>query len=96
MEAVLRRGTAPLFGQALFQPLAAAAQGGVDCARRGSQAPLQNLQGEADVVLALVVAAQGDFGAVHFGFHIIGDFVVEGFLLRGELVADGFGLPLGK
>ena len=83
-----------LLAKPLLQPLAAALQRFVDRGRRRGQAPLQDLQGEADVGPPLAVLAE--FGAVHLLAHVCGDGGVKRRLVRREAVARGVGAPLGE
>ena len=71
------------FGKFAFESFTAPLEGSMDRSRRGRQPALQDLQGEADIVLFPAVAVREPRDAVHLGSDIVGDGGVErGFLGR--------------
>ena len=84
------------FAQLVFQPLTAPLQGLVDRCRRGSEAALQDLQREADIVALFAISFREPLHAVHLRANIFGDSGVERCLQLGELILDGVGAALGE
>ena len=83
-------------GQAVFQPLAATAQGFMDRRGAGGEATLEDLQGEADIDAPLFVLLREALGAVHLLAHVVGDLGVERRLGAGQLIVDGVSATFGK
>ena len=87
-------GTREEVGEPCLQPLAAAAKALVDRGGRGGETALEDLQGEADVPLPLLVAGREALRAVHLLAHVVGDRGVEGGFAAAQRVVHGMGAPL--
>ena len=88
-------GVLALFNDPVLEPLPASSERLVDRFGRGGEPALQHGEREADGVAAATLALGGEpIGSVHLLADVLGDLVVEGHLVVGQLVLDGGGSPL--